>query len=355
MTSTLTLADRARDEIRRYYGEVLGTSDDLKTGACCTPDSLPTRLRALIADIHPEVRARFYGCGAPIPSALEGATVLDLGCGTGRDAYLLSRLVGEDGRVIGVDMTPEQLEVARTYRDWHVERFDFEASNVEFLEGYMEDLAALGIADDSVDAVVSNCVFNLSPDKPRLLAEVFRVLRPGGELHFSDVFADRRIPAELREDPVLIGECLAGAMYIEDFRRLLAEVGCADVRQLAGSPVELIDPEIECKIGMVEFTSRTFSAFKLELEDRCEDYGQVATYLGTIEGHPHAFELDDHHRFEAGRPQTVCGNTANMLSRTRYARHFDVAGDRCVHYGLFGCEPGRTVDPESGAGSTACC
>jgi SAM-dependent methyltransferase len=340
-----TLAD-----VRRYYGEVLRTSADLKTSACCAGDAVPPHLRALVADVHPEVRERFYGCGLPLPPALEGCTVLDLGCGAGRDVYVLSRLVGETGRVIGVDMTPEQLAVARRHRDWHAERYGHARSNVDFREGYVEDLHALDLGDASVDVVVSNCVVNLSPDKPRVLREVFRVLKPGGELYFSDVFADRRIPAALQRDPVLVGECLGGALYHEDFRRLLAAVGCADARVVASAPIGLDDPAIARRIGMVTFRSRTIRAFKLALEDRCEDYGQVATYLGSLRDLPHAFELDDHHRFENGRPMLVCGNTADMLAATRYAPHFRVAGDKRTHYGLFDCGPAPAP-----AGGAACC
>ncbi|MCB1614013.1 MAG: methyltransferase domain-containing protein, partial [Xanthomonadales bacterium] len=135
------------DDVRRYYGEVLQSSSDLKTGACCTAEAMPVHLRRLLEDVHPEVKARFYGCGSPLPPALEGMTVLDLGCGSGRDAYLLSRLVGESGRVIGVDMTAEQLDVARQHQQWHVERYSHARSNVEFIEGYIEDLAGCGIGD----------------------------------------------------------------------------------------------------------------------------------------------------------------------------------------------------------------
>jgi arsenite methyltransferase len=338
--------------VRRYYGEVLKTSRDLKTGACCTADAMPAWLRPLLEDVHPQVRERFYGCGSPLPPALDGCTVLDLGCGSGRDAYLLSRLVGANGRVIGVDMTAGQLEVADRHRDWHAQRYGYARSNVDFVHGYIEDLAACGIADASVDVVVSNCVLNLSPEKRRVFAEILRVLKPGGELYFSDVFADRRIPTALRDDPVLLGECLAGAMYHEDFRRLMTDIGCADVRSVSASPVPLLDPDIEARIGMVSFTSRTLRAFKLPLEDRCEDFGQVATYLGALEGHPHAFTLDDHHRFERGRPLRVCGNTAAMLADSRYGRYFRVDGDTDTHYGLFDCAPQPAT---SFAGAASCC
>ena len=96
------------DAVRHYYGEVLKSSKDLKTSACCTIESVPTHLRPILAQIHPEVSERFYGCGSPLPPALEGMTVLDLGSGSGRDCYVLSKLVGESGKVIGIDMTSEQ-------------------------------------------------------------------------------------------------------------------------------------------------------------------------------------------------------------------------------------------------------
>jgi arsenite methyltransferase len=334
MSDQSSLAD-----VRRYYGQVLQSSRDLKTGACCPAESMPEHLRRLLDDIHPAVRERFYGCGSPLPPALAGTTVLDLGCGSGRDVYLLSRLVGERGRVIGVDMTAEQLEVARAHRQWHAERFGHASSNVRLVDGCIEDLAACGIADASIDVVVSNCVLNLSPEKPRVFAEIMRVLKSGGELYFSDVFADRRIPDALRRDPVLLGECLGGALYTEDFRRLMARAGCADVRTVSATGVPLFDAAIIARIGMVGFTSMTMRAFKLELEDRCEDFGQVATYLGTMPEHPHAFDLDDHHRFETGRPARVCGNTFEMLAATRYGAHFRLQGDRQTHFGLFDCAP----------------
>ena len=339
------------DDVRRYYGEVLQSSSDLKTGACCTAEAMPVHLRRLLEDVHPEVKARFYGCGSPLPPALEGMTVLDLGCGSGRDAYLLSRLVGESGRVIGVDMTAEQLDVARQHQQWHVERYSHARSNVEFIEGYIEDLAGCGIGDASVDVVVSNCVLNLSPEKGRVFSEIMRVLRPGGELYFSDVFADRCIPDSLRHDPVLLGECLAGALYTEDFRRMIAAAGCADARVVSSSPVPLFDEAVIARIGMINFRSITIRAFKLPLEDRCEDYGQIATYLGTLPNLPHAFELDDHHRLETGRPMLVCGNTFDMLAGTRYARHFRLQGDKQTHHGLFDCAPATSSTPAAGA----CC
>ncbi len=357
MSTAMSTSDTLAS-VQRYYGEVLASSQDLKTWACCSAEALPSHVRPLLERVHPEVRERFYGCGSPIPAALEGATVLDLGCGAGRDVYLLAQLVGPTGTVIGVDMTAEQLAVARRHQTWHAERFGHVRSNVRFVEGYIEDLASAGITDASVDVVVSNCVLNLSPDKPRVFREIFRVLKPGGELLFSDIVADRRLPAAWARDPVLLGECLGGALYREDLRRLLAEVGCADARTVSAAPLTIGDAAIADQVGDTRFSSLTMRAFRLPLEDRCEDFGQVATYLGTLPGLPHAFVLDDHHRLEAGRPMLVCGNTADMLGATRYAPYMRLEGEKRTHFGLFDCATVHTPNaaatnaPPSGAG---CC
>jgi SAM-dependent methyltransferase len=344
-----------RSNLREYYGRVLQKTTDLKTGACCTGDEgLSPAARAALAQVNDEVLTRFYGCGSPLPPLLDVCTVLDLGCGSGRDAYLASQLVGPDGRVIGVDTTEEQLDVARRNLESQMARFGYDRPNVDFRQGFIEDLHAVGVEDGSVDVVISNCVLNLSPDKPAVFSEIFRVLKPGGELFFADVFADRRVPPRLFSDPVLRGECLAGAMYREDFRRLQRDLGCRDVRQMSCQPITLGDPEIEATIGMVGFWSTTVRAFKLDLEDACEDYGQIAVYCGTIPEHPHSFDLDHHHRFVTGKPMPVCGNTAAMLTDTRYGPHFEVRGDRSVHFGLFDCGSG-TAAPAGGPPGGACC
>ncbi len=341
----------AHQSIQDYYGKVLASSADLKTSACCLTEMLPPHVLAALKSVHPEVKDRFYGCGSPIPPALEGMTVLDLGSGSGRDCYVLSQLVGATGKVIGLDMTDEQLAVARRTQAWHAEKFGY--ANTRFVQGYIEDLAGAGIADASVDLVISNCVLNLSPDKPRVFKEIFRVLKPGGELYFSDVFSDRRVPRELAEDPVMLGECLGGAMYLEDFRRLLAAVGCPDARVVASSMLSINNPALERQAGNIRFFSNTVRAFKLDIEDRCEDFGQVATYLGTVQESPHFFDLDDHHHFIAHKPMLVCGNTADMLGGTRYSRHFRIIGDKATHFGLFDCGPLPVNSPDSSG--AACC
>lgn len=336
-------------DVQDYYGKVLQTKDDLKTSACCPLEAPPPRVQALLKNVHELVQAKFYGCGSPLPLAAEGCTVLDLGCGTGRDAFILSQIVGQKGRVIGVDMTDEQLSVANQYVGWHMDKFGYKKPNVEFVKGYIEDLKTAGIEDNSVDIVISNCVINLSPDKEKVFSEIYRVLKPGGELYFSDVFAGRRIPKPLQSDKILLGECLGGAMYTEDFRRIMTRIGIADTRTLSKRQITLDDADVQQKAGMIDFYSMTVRAFKVDLEDICENYGHVAYYKGTIPESPHSFVLDDHHEFKTGMPMPVCGNTANMLSQTRFKDHFRVEGDFSTHYGVFDCAPSDNVD------TGACC
>jgi arsenite methyltransferase len=348
------MTDTTLEAVRDYYGRVLQKSDDLKTNACCTDESVAAHHKPILSKLHDEILARFYGCGSPIPSTLEGKTVLDLGCGTGRDAYLCSALVGPTGRVIGVDMTKEQLEVAQRHVDHQTKAFGFSRPNVSFRQGFIEDLAGAGIEDESVDVVISNCVVNLSPDKGRVLSEVLRVLKPGGELFFSDVFAGRRVPKALVDDPVLYGECLSGALYVEDFRRLLRARGVLDWRTVSKRRITVNNPVLEQKVGGIDFWSMTVRVFKLaSLEDLCEDYGQVAVYRGTDPHQPHRFVLDDHHVFETGKPMLVCGNTAAMVQETRFAPHFTVTGDKSRHYGPFPCGPTTTTMEATTGG--ACC
>lgn len=347
------MAQQTLDAVRDYYGKVLKSKDDLKTSACCPLEAPPVHVQSLLKNVHENIQQKFYGCGSPLPVAAKGRMVLDLGCGTGRDAYLLSQIVGPEGYVTGVDMTEEQLSVANQYLGWHMDRFGHQKPNVRFTKGYIEDLKGAGIPDASMDIVISNCVINLSPDKEAVFREIFRVLKPGGEIYFSDVFSGRRIPKVLQDDKVIRGECLGGAMYIEDFRRMMRDIGIPDYRTISSRRLTLDDVEIFQRAGMIDFYSMTIRAFKVDLEDICENYGHVAYYKGTIAESPHSFVLDDHHLFRTGQPVSVCGNTANMLSQTRLSEHFRVEGDFSTHYGPFDCAPAVTTGDKTETG--ACC
>lgn len=345
------------ESVQHYYGKILETSSDLKTSACCDISSMPGWLKPLLARIHPEVTEKYYGCGLVAPHLLKGCKVLDLGSGSGRDCYVLAQLVGAEGKVIGVDMTPEQLDVANRHRDYHATQFGF--ANVSFKQGYIEQLDELGLPDNYFDVIVSNCVINLSPDKDAVLREAYRLLKPGGELYFSDIYADRRLPDTVRQDEVIYGECLGGALYWNDFENLAKRHGFLDPRLVEDRPLEVTDPAIAAKLGTARFFSATYRLFKLDaLEPACEDYGQAVIYRGSIDGAPHQLLLDKHHLIETGRIFPVCGNTWRMLKDTRFAEHFEFIGNFNRHYGIFpGCG-GALPYSEASPGSEepgACC
>lgn len=344
------------ENVQTYYGETLQSTADLQTNACCMPDDIPAHVRDILSKLHDEVLEKYYGCGLIAPLDLRGMRILDLGCGSGRDVYALSAMVGQEGRVVGVDMTPAQLDVARAHRDYHAKAFGFSAPNVDFHHGLIENLDELDLEPGSFDIIVSNCVLNLATDKGAVLRGAHRLLRPGGEMYFSDVYVDRRVPEALANDEVLYGECLSGALYWNDFLNIAKGAGFDDPRLVTKRRLTIENPEIEAKLAPLEFLSATYRLFRLDgLEQTCEDYGQSATYKGSVDHAPDRFELDEHYAFETGKPVAVSGNTFRMLRDSRFAKHFELTGDFSIHHGIFegdgGESPFRNLD-KSGGG---CC
>ena len=348
------------DIVKEYYGKTLSGSSDLKTDACATTAAPPRHVREALALVHHDVASRYYGCGLVLPSMLSGLRILDLGCGAGRDVFALSKLVGPDGFVVGVDMTEEQLAVARAHEKFHAERFGYKRPNTRFIDGYLEDLGALGLEPASFDVIVSNCVINLCTDKEAVFTAAHALLKPGGEMYFSDIYADRRAPDALVRDPALYSECLSGALYWGDFQKVVRASGFGDPRVVEHRPVAIGDPDLAERARPIRFASVTARLFKLGgLEPACEDYGQAVVYRGGVLGMERIFTLDAEHRIEQGRVFPVCGNTAAMLTRTRFAPHFDLIGEGATHLGLFpGCSaPDVFVEAASAAPAAAggCC
>lgn len=311
--------------------------DAESVGCGCEINHLHPAMAEVLANINPEVHQAPFGAVSPLPPDLEGCTVLDLGCGSGLTAFAAARLAGAKGRVIGIDMREGLLAIAQENIPAQMKKFGYKKPNVEFLKGCPEDLSTLGIKDNSIDVVVANEFINISSDKKALFAEIFRVLKHGGELCFTTIVTDRRLPGSLADDTELMRAGLAGAMYCEDFRRLLRDIGCNDYRTVTRQPLCIGEPGVAEKLGLASFSFRIVRTFKLPLEDLCEDYGQVAVYKGTMPGFPDAFPLDDHHLFITNKPMLVCGNSGAMVQDTRFGRHFTVTGDKTVHYGSFDC------------------
>jgi len=346
--------------VQDYYGKELQKSGDLKTNACCTAIDYPIKIKKILSEIHDEVISKYYGCGLTIPTTLAGLNVLDLGSGSGRDCYLVSKLVGKNGHVVGVDMTDEQLDVANRHVSYHMKKFGYTTPNIEFKKGEIEKLDQLEISQDSLDLIISNCVINLSTDKKKVLSDCFKILKQGGEMYFSDVYVNKRIPQELANDSVIYGECLGGALYWNDFLNFAKQAGFSDPRIVEAAPITIENKELENKLTGYEFYSVTYRLFKIDcLESDCEDYGQAVIYKGTIEDHPDSFTLDQGHTFERGKVAAVCGNSYLMLNQTRFKDHFEFIGNFEKHFGIFpGCgtsNPFADLHLSMGTQKGGCC
>jgi arsenite methyltransferase len=232
------MAKKHPDEIRTFvrdkYAEVAnrdskGCGCSASPSCCGDPSVSSVELSTLTGysqeelNDAPEGSNLALGCGNPlaIASLEKGETIVDLGSGGGFDCFLAARKVGESGRVIGVDMTPEMVARARE----NARKTDY--SNVEFRLGEIEHLP---VGDGSADVIISNCVINLSPEKLSVFRETFRILKPGGRLAITDVVASAPLPQELKADLTLLSGCIAGAATIEELNTMLQEVGFTDIR-----------------------------------------------------------------------------------------------------------------------------
>ncbi|MDX2080601.1 MAG: methyltransferase domain-containing protein [Terrimicrobiaceae bacterium] len=311
--------------------------------ALCCPVEYDRRYLEIIPQ---EVIEKDYGCGDPSRYLREGETVLDLGSGTGKICFIAAQVVGASGRVIGVDMTDDMLEVARRNAPVVAERLGY--ANVEFRKGRIQDLAldlekldaALRdrpiasadaflaadlladelratsplVADESVDVVVSNCVLNLVEPraKRQLFAEIFRVLRKGGRAVISDIVCDEPVPEHLQADPELWSGCISGAFLEDGFLQAFEEAG------FFGIEILKFDKEPWRTVEGIEFRSMTVQAFKGK-QGPCFERNQAVIYKGPFK----EVVDDDGHRMERGRRYAVCDKTWNLYSRAPYAGSFE--------------------------------
>ena len=309
----------------------------------CCPVDYDT---AFLKVIPQEVIERDYGCGDPSKFLREGETVLDLGSGTGKICFIAAQVVGPKGKVIGVDMTDEMLEVARRNAPVVSERIGY--SNVEFRKGRIQDLALdlekldaelerrpitdadsflradeLAdelrvkhplVADDSVDVVVSNCVLNLVEPKSKrqLFEEIFRVLRKGGRAVISDIVSDEEVPEEMQNDPELWSGCISGALTEEGFLKAFSDAGFYGIQLLQR------DEKPWQTVEGIEFRSVTVEAFKGK-QGPCFERNQAVIYRGPFK------EVldDDNHRMERGVRYAVCDKTYNLYKKLPYRQYFE--------------------------------
>ena len=248
-----------RTQVRDHYGSIAAEFEAIGGAACCGPDetscgcSPATGVNDIelvskiyenpdVESLPDEVTGLSLGCGDPVTLAsLEpGQTVLDLGSGGGIDCFLAGKRVGESGRVIGIDMTSEMIEKARANKD------NLGAKNVEFRLGEIEHLP---VANETADVVISNCVINLSPDKPQVFREAFRALRPGGRLAVSDIVTDGPLPDEIKSNLSAWAGCIGGALEASDYIAAIEAAGFVDVEL---TPVYMDESLIEAALDQLD-------------------------------------------------------------------------------------------------------
>ena len=319
--------ERSRLTVREYYGEA---AEKPQADLCCPVQPAAEDL----AHIPPEVVERFYGCGSPVSDAapVPGETLVDLGSGAGIDCFIAARKVGAEGRVYGVDMTEQMLAVARDAQPQVAAALGYDA--VEFRKGYLEQVP---LDDGAADVVTSNCVVNLSADKPRVLREIWRVLKDHGRTVIADIVADREVPPKVRADGRLWGECLSGALTEEAFLSALERAGFYGVAILKKTPWREVEG---CR-----FFSLTVRGYKFEKKAGCRFVDQYAVYLG-----PQKAVMDEEgHLFPRGVPVEVCTDTAAKLSQRPYAGAFAIVD------GPSGAGRFTAADGEDGGCGPDCC
>jgi len=333
--------------------------------------------RKYLEIIPQEVVEKDYGCGDPSKYLKPGETVLDLGSGTGKICFIASQVVGPEGRVIGVDMTDDMLEVARRNAPIVAERVGY--SNVEFVKGRIQDLALdlerfdaelqrnpiTGVAaylaaeemahelrikhplvaDDSVDVVVSNCVLNLveADSKRQLFEEIFRVLKKGGRAVISDIVSDEEVPEHLQDDPELWSGCISGALTEQDFIAAFEDAGFYGIEILS------FESEPWRTVEGIEFRSMTIQAFKGK-QGACLERNQAVIYKGPFK----TVLDDDDHVYQRGVRYAVCDKTYNLYKNAPYAGCFefiDPLNEILPEEALpFECERGKLRDPRETKG-----
>ncbi|MBI2495087.1 MAG: methyltransferase domain-containing protein, partial [Candidatus Omnitrophica bacterium] len=294
--------EKPRKIVQQFYGQA---AEQPQAELCCPTQYDP----AEVGHIPQEVLDRFYGCGSPVTSAnpQPGEVYVDLGSGAGIDCFIAAKHVGPTGRVIGIDMTDQMLAVARESQRKVADALGYDV--VEFRRGFLETIP---VEDRSADVVTSNCVVNLSPDKPKVFAELWRILRDHGRAVIADIVSDREVPPRLKVNERLWGECIVGALTEEQFLAMLEQAGFYGLSVMKKTFWKTIEG--------FNFFSVTVQGFKFEKTQGCTYIGQTAIYRG-----PFKAVLDEEgHCFPRNVAVSVCTDTASKLSHPPYAGLFTV-------------------------------
>ncbi len=289
-------------DVSELYAEA---AEKPQPGLCCPKDYQ----KDWISHITEEDFDHNYVCGSPVMKSdiADGETIVDLGSGVGIDCFVAARMVGANGKVIGVDMTDAMLDKARNFKTAVAKNLGYDV--VDFRKGKIEKIP---VDDNSADLVISNCVINLSPDKQQVFNEMYRALKDGGRIVISDIVSDRPVLKEDQEDGQKWAECYTGSLSASEFLQLIQETGFIGISQISESAWE--------EVNGYHFTSLTISGYKSTSGDVCKYQGQFAIYLG-----PYTEVHDEEgHKFPRFSPVEICSDTAKRLAIGPYRESFIV-------------------------------
>ena len=387
------------EEITKNVSERYAKAATSGEQMCCPSNYDFNKLRSFIPEAVLNIS---YGCGTPagLDTVKPGETVLDIGSGGGIDCFEASRLVGDSGQVIGLDMTDTMLEIARHYAPIVAKNLGYVSSNVEFRKGTAD---AMPVETNTIDLVISNCVINLAPDKAKVFREMFRVMQPGGRFTISDIVTDQLVPQYLVHDAEKWGDCLSGALTLTDYLSGIREAGFVGVHLVKSSSWKVIDgihffsvTLTGYKLGVAPLTTSVrFATLRGPFSRVADEYGTVyrrgipepidarTAHLLNQPSLANSFVLsaepvgldrndsrwsavlpeetpcvwkghfamlagpfseladDDHHIFRTGEPLEICSKTVRVLKASGYAPHFAIinrAGNT-VHASAVSCSP----------------
>ncbi|MEK7703070.1 MAG: PqqD family peptide modification chaperone [Nitrospirota bacterium] len=296
--------ERTRKIVRDFYSDAAETA---QPSLCCTGGYV----REDTAHIPKGALDISYGCGSPVPFAriVPGETVVDLGSGGGIDCFVMAKMVGREGRVYGIDMTDAMLKKANAFKSEVALNLGYDV--VDFRKGYLE---AVPLADASANVILSNCVINLSPSKPTVMKEIWRILKDFGRVIISDIVSEKPLSSSMKSNPRLWGECVSGALTEEQY---LAELERAGFYGLS-----IVKKDFWREIEGNRVYSVVITGFKFEKKAGCDYIGQQAVYLGPMQ----AVIDEEGHLFPRNQPVTVCTDTAAKLKKPPYQSSFIVMG-----------------------------
>ncbi|KAI3382740.1 hypothetical protein SNEBB_007293 [Seison nebaliae] len=314
----MTDTKEIQEDVQKYYGDTLKSSKDLRIAGCVITDKLGKNDVALYKSLHEEVREKNYGCGIVYPQFVENCKVIDLGSGSGCDCYMLSKMVGEDGYVAGVDMTPAQIDVARKYVDYHTKLFGFKKPNTNFIQDTIENFVNnKEIEKNFFDVAVSNCVINLVADKKLALQNIYDVLNEGGELYFSDIYANVKLPP--LKNTALWGECISGALFWKEFIEMCEDIGFTSPLIMSASDVPIEDKEFNAILDPLgaKFVSVTYRLFKPKSSSKWEKNGNLK-FIG--DGN---FKIDCYNNVNKGDTIKLTPEIFRIMATSRYTKLFE--------------------------------